>query len=506
MNDQEKLIRALISREVASLHDVMETVHLADGEVLFHRGDPGDAFYIVESGHVRIYTYDEEGKELTLNTLERGDAFGELALVDSRPRSASVVAVGPATLRRLDRDAFLAKVHSSPALSQAVIQLLGDRARHMISYVEWLGQWTRLVAEGHYDQAMKSLQSSKDVEDDALLAVADAVESMVRVVREREEALRLKVAELRIQIDEEKRRQHVAEITETDYFQELVQHARQMREQRDRNRAEFGQKQIAKEVLMAKIISIHSFRGGTGKSNISANVAVQLALRGKRVGVIDTDIQSPGIHVLFGINEDNIGKALNDYLWGRCKIEEAAHDMSGKVGEGKTGLKPKSIYLIPSSLRAGEIARVLREGYDVGLLNEGFQALIDELGLDYLVIDTHPGLNEETLLSIAISNTLFVVMRPDQQDFQGTAVTVDVARKLEVPDLFLIINKALSSYDFDDLKQHVEEIYDCPVATIIPLSEDVARLASAGIFTLVHPDHKVSRAIAKIVDVVEATR
>ena len=52
-------------------------------------------------------------------------------------------------------------------------------------------------------------------------------------------------------------------------------------------------------------------------------------------------------------------------------------------------------------IKAGEIARVRHEGYDVSLLNDGFQQLGSRLRLDYLVIDTHPGLNEETLLSIA---------------------------------------------------------------------------------------------------------
>src|SRR5215475_1838718 len=59
--------------------------------------------------------------------------------------------------------------------------------------------------------------------------------------------------------------------------------------------------------ILAKIISIHSFRGGTGKSNTSANIVATLAMQGKRVGVVDTDIQSPGIHVLFGLEEDEMG-------------------------------------------------------------------------------------------------------------------------------------------------------------------------------------------------------
>ncbi len=255
---------------------------------------------------------------------------------------------------------------------------------------------------------------------------------------------------------------------------------------------------------MSKIVSIHSFRGGTGKSNITANVASQVAYRGKRVGVIDTDIQSPGIHVIFGMDEERIDKALNDYLWGRCPIEETAYDVSTQIGKGEVVPMGGNIFLIPSSLRAGEIARVLREGYDVGLLNDGFRALTDRLELDYLFIDTHPGLNEETLLSIAISDLLIIILRPDQQDFQGTAVTVDVARKLEVPGLYLVINKALSSYDFDDLRSQVERTYDSPVAAILPLSEDVARMQSADVFSLRYPDHAFTKGIRDIAAFVEA--
>lgn len=73
---------------------------------------------------------------------------------------------------------------------------------------------------------------------------------------------------------------------------------------------------------MPRIISIHSFRGGTGKSNTTANVAALLAAEGRRIGVVDTDIQSPGIHVLFGVDQETLDHTLNDYLWGRCKIED----------------------------------------------------------------------------------------------------------------------------------------------------------------------------------------
>ena len=248
---------------------------------------------------------------------------------------------------------------------------------------------------------------------------------------------------------------------------------------------------------MSRIVSVHSFRGGTGKSNVTANLAVTVARAGKRVGIVDTDIQSPGIHVLFGFDEDKIERSLNDYLWGRCPIEETAYDVSATLQDG-AGATDGSIHLIPSSIKAGEIARVLREGYDVELLNDGFHDLVDRLALDYLFIDTHPGLNEETLLSITISDALVIILRPDRQDYQGTAVTVEVARKLDVPEMLLVVNKALPELDFASIRQQVEQTYRTPVAGILPLTEDVARLASSDIFSLRFPEHAWSREVRAV--------
>jgi MinD-like ATPase involved in chromosome partitioning or flagellar assembly len=245
---------------------------------------------------------------------------------------------------------------------------------------------------------------------------------------------------------------------------------------------------------MATIISIHSFRGGTGKSNITANVASLLATEGRRMGVIDTDIQSPGIHVLFGLDEGAIQHSLNDYLWGKCAIEQTAHDVTPGLGADIKG----QVFLIPSSIKVGEIARVLREGYDVGLLNDGFHELVEVLGLDVLMIDTHPGLNEETLLSIAISDVLGIILRPDQQDYQGTGVTLDVARKLDVPRMVLIVNKVPSVFDLAKVKTKVEQTYGCEVAAVLPHSDDMMALGSAGIFALRYPDHAVTDTFKKL--------
>ncbi len=247
---------------------------------------------------------------------------------------------------------------------------------------------------------------------------------------------------------------------------------------------------------MSKIISIHSFRGGTGKSNTTANIAALLAADGARVCVVDTDINSPGIHVLFNLDETEMVHSLNDYLWGKCGIEDAAHDVTGHIGGEIKG----QVFLIPSSIKAGEIARILREGYDVGLLNDGFRDVVEKLDLDYLLIDTHPGLNEETLLSIAISNALVIILRPDSQDYQGTAVTVDVAKKLDVPKLLMLVNKVPSTLDPEDVRIRVEQTYGAKVAAVLPHSDEMMSLASSGIFSIRFPDSPVTKGLRSLVD------
>jgi MinD-like ATPase involved in chromosome partitioning or flagellar assembly len=247
---------------------------------------------------------------------------------------------------------------------------------------------------------------------------------------------------------------------------------------------------------MAVIVSVHSFRGGTGKSNTVANLATLLAIKGLRVGVVDTDIQSPGVNVLFHLEQDQIKFTLNDYLWERCQIEGTVHDVTANVGDNISG----KVLLIPSSMKAGEIARIVDQGYDVGLLNTGFQDFVRRLELDVLLIDTHPGLNEETLLSIAISQVLILILRPDQQDYLGTAVTVSVANRLKVPRMLLLVNKAPPSFSADDIKARVEEAYKGEVAAVLPHSDEMMTLAGEGVFVVKYPDHSITQKLRALAE------
>jgi len=239
---------------------------------------------------------------------------------------------------------------------------------------------------------------------------------------------------------------------------------------------------------VAAILSVHSFRGGTGKSNTTANLAVVYAQRGLKVGVIDTDIQSPGIHVLFGIAGDDVTASLNDFLWHGRSISEVAQDVTANIGIDLPG----RIHLIPSSMQPGEIARILREGYDAQRLTEGIRQLVESLSLDVLLIDTHPGLNEETLLSLVLSDGLLIVMRPDRQDYEGTGITARVAQELQVPRVLIVMNKVPDNLDRAAVAARVEEAYGCPVAAVLPHSDDLMKLASEGVFVARYPDHELT--------------
>lgn len=252
---------------------------------------------------------------------------------------------------------------------------------------------------------------------------------------------------------------------------------------------------------MSKIVCVHSFRGGTGKSNLVANIAASLAVQGNRVGVIDTDIQSPGIHVLFGLDLKKIAYTLNDYLLGRCSVDTPVFDVTQSLSPQTAKALTAGggyLYLIPASMKVDEITTILSQGYDVSLLTQGYKSLSNSLNLDYLLIDTHPGINEETLLAIGISDLLIVILRTDQQDFQGTAVTVQVAKQLGVPEMFLVVNQVLPEFNPQEVKVTMENAFTVPVKGTLPLEPDMIKLGSRDIFSLRYPDHPLSVEIRRI--------
>lgn len=107
-------------------------------EVVFHEGDPGDSLHIVASGQIKILLLSAEGEEAIIATLRPGDFFGELALLDGAPRSATAVAVDPAETLVLPRLVFRELLERSEGLRDALLTGLAHELRRLTSQVEEL--------------------------------------------------------------------------------------------------------------------------------------------------------------------------------------------------------------------------------------------------------------------------------------------------------------------------------------------------------------------------------
>ena len=236
---------------------------------------------------------------------------------------------------------------------------------------------------------------------------------------------------------------------------------------------------------MAKIISIHSFLRGVGKSNLVANLAALLAAEGRRVGVVDTDLESPALHLLFGLGAEATPLSLNDYLRGECAIEQTVREVAPYL---EMELKGR-VFVVPASGDVAVIARGLGEGYNINLLQDGILKLIEAFHLDALLVDTHAGLSQATLAAAALSDVAAVVLHLDRQGYQGTGVWVEVARRLNAPRLTLIVNQVTAHFDLAEVKMRIEQTYRCQVTAVLPRADDMLALASAGLFVLRYPGH-----------------
>lgn len=249
--------------------------------------------------------------------------------------------------------------------------------------------------------------------------------------------------------------------------------------------------------MMGQIVSVHSYRGGTGKSNLTANLAYLMAQRGQRVAVLDTDIQSPGVHLIFGIERERIIYTLSDFVYGKCELSETVYDVGHDCGlEDSAG----QLYLLPSSMAVDDISRVVAEGYDVNCFNKEFRQLIAELQLNFLFLDTHPGLNRETLLTVAISDQLLILLRPDKQDYHGTAVLLEVASRLQVPHIYLVVNKVAERLDSQAIRSQICSAYGYEAIGVLPLDATMAILGSRELFADQQPWHPLTKELIAIAE------
>jgi CRP/FNR family cyclic AMP-dependent transcriptional regulator len=116
----------------------MRTRRFRRGEVIFHLGDPGDALFILVTGEVKISLPSDAGDEAIIATLRDGDVFGELALLDGAPRSATATALVVSQTAVLPRDAFRILIAEEPAVRDALLASLAAELRRLTMHVEEL--------------------------------------------------------------------------------------------------------------------------------------------------------------------------------------------------------------------------------------------------------------------------------------------------------------------------------------------------------------------------------
>lgn len=132
------LFAELDERELAAIAAVAKTRHYAKDDVVFHADENGDVFCLIREGQVKVTMISPEGKEIILSLLGSGDFFGEMALLDDEPRSATVVATEPLDLVTIWRSDFLQILQENFAITRKVLAELSRRLRTASNRIESL--------------------------------------------------------------------------------------------------------------------------------------------------------------------------------------------------------------------------------------------------------------------------------------------------------------------------------------------------------------------------------
>ena len=124
-----ELFEHLNDDDRASLAEAIDVRELAAGDTLFKAGEPGEALYVVRSGEIELFIKDTAGQRIALALVGAGEMFGELALLDRGPRTATAIAMSDTELLELDRDDLLLLFQRSPAAALRLLAAMGRMTR-----------------------------------------------------------------------------------------------------------------------------------------------------------------------------------------------------------------------------------------------------------------------------------------------------------------------------------------------------------------------------------------
>ncbi len=257
---------------------------------------------------------------------------------------------------------------------------------------------------------------------------------------------------------------------------------------------------------MGKIIAIHSYKGGTGKTLLTVNLAATYARRGKRVCVLDLDFRAPSLQSILKLNGSEYW--LNDYLNGTCEINKVLIDYTpqckcnGQMSVGLANPATEALRDMSSKDRKWEMRAL---GRLLSLKN----TLLNDMELDYLLLDTSPGLQYSSINAIVSADVVLVVSTIDTSDVEGTRRMTH-----ELYDLFekktgILMNKVPIEFlstpkDTDGVLKRFENTHTLPVLKVIPCFCDVLRASGTKIFARDEPEHPFTKHLDEIASRVDA--
>ncbi len=222
------------------------------------------------------------------------------------------------------------------------------------------------------------------------------------------------------------------------------------------------------------IVALHSYKGGTGKTLLSVNLAILLATMGKRVCLLDLDLHAPSLHAIF-INQSNYW--VNDYLNRACEIEKVLADCTAKeMSRGKLFVGLAN----PSTEAIREVGAKDRK-WDMNVLTRLISlrtSLVEDKHFDYVLLDSSPGLNYSSINTIVCADIVLAVTSIDKSDIEGTRRMIRELYELFGKKTGIVINKVPSEYSISKTcnegpaNLHTHRL---PVIGVIPCSCDVKR-------------------------------
>ena len=180
--------------------------------------------------------------------------------------------------------------------------------------------------------------------------------------------------------------------------------------------------------LVAKVIAFHSYKGGTGKTTLAVNLSANLASKGYNVLLIDMDVYAPSLYVYFNIQPK---KWINDYLNDKIAFCESIYDFTHVMNEYNSGPQIKenvgsfhTVFSNPSKQEITDLDSIMRKDSSKSQMLKKMLFLketsMTEVDYDYMILDTSPGIRYWSINSLAISDIIFLSLKMDNIDVEGT--------------------------------------------------------------------------------------